>query len=222
MFYKHKNFIIDIDLRKVFDENHKELAITGNAYLTLVFLCNHGSANVTDIGYALDMMKDYNEDHIRQYRYKINTIIGYKVVKYENKIYFIDGKIEKIESEDPLVLDKKDRITDSLRSDDVKFSQKRKFLNKKMILNKKILIIVLSLLALIGGYWLVVNITNKPLGKIFCNIKGNVSVDGEKIYHLPNCLSYEKVVIEAEKGEGWFCSEQEAKDAGWRKALNCK
>lgn len=53
-----------------------------------------------------------------------------------------------------------------------------------------------------------------------CNIKGNIS-SGGKIYHMTGCGSYNKTVIDESKGEKWFCSEQEALDAGWRKALNC-
>lgn len=53
-----------------------------------------------------------------------------------------------------------------------------------------------------------------------CNIKGNIS-SGGKIYHLPGCASYDKTVINEGQGEKWFCSEQEALNAGWRKALNC-
>ena len=54
-----------------------------------------------------------------------------------------------------------------------------------------------------------------------CEIKGNISSSKEKIYHLPGCGSYEKTVIDKSAGERWFCSEQEAVDAGWRKAGNC-
>ncbi len=54
-----------------------------------------------------------------------------------------------------------------------------------------------------------------------CTIKGNVSAKGDKIYHVPGCKLYEKTVIKEEVGERWFCSEQEALGAGWRKALNC-
>ena len=54
-----------------------------------------------------------------------------------------------------------------------------------------------------------------------CNIKGNISTAGEKIYHLPGCGSYDKTQIEEKRGERWFCSEKEAQSAGWRKALNC-
>jgi len=54
-----------------------------------------------------------------------------------------------------------------------------------------------------------------------CNIKGNINSKKEKIYHLPGCGSYEKTVINEEVDEKWFCSEEEALDAGWRKALNC-
>ena len=54
-----------------------------------------------------------------------------------------------------------------------------------------------------------------------CNIKGNISTSGEKIYHLPGCGSYAKTQIDEGRGERWFCSEEEAQAAGWRKALNC-
>lgn len=54
-----------------------------------------------------------------------------------------------------------------------------------------------------------------------CTIKGNISSTKEKIYHVIGCGSYNKTTIDESKGERWFCSEQEALDAGWRKALNC-
>jgi len=54
-----------------------------------------------------------------------------------------------------------------------------------------------------------------------CIIKGNISSKKEKIYHVPGCGHYDKTVIDETKGEKFFCSEQEALDAGWRKALNC-
>lgn len=54
-----------------------------------------------------------------------------------------------------------------------------------------------------------------------CLIKGNIGSTGEKIYHLPGCESYEKTSIDPERGERWFCTEEEAIEAGWRKAKNC-
>lgn len=51
-----------------------------------------------------------------------------------------------------------------------------------------------------------------------CLIKGNISSSGEKIYHLPGQKYYDKTVIDQSKGERWFCSEQEAQSAGWRKS----
>jgi micrococcal nuclease len=53
-----------------------------------------------------------------------------------------------------------------------------------------------------------------------CKIKGNISTSG-KIYHLPGCGSYEKTGINLSQGEKWFCTEEEAVSAGWRKAKNC-
>lgn len=54
-----------------------------------------------------------------------------------------------------------------------------------------------------------------------CAIKGNINSKKEKIYHYPGCGSYNQTVIDESKGEKWFCSEQEALDLGWRRALNC-
>jgi micrococcal nuclease len=53
-----------------------------------------------------------------------------------------------------------------------------------------------------------------------CVIKGNISSSG-KIYHLPGCGSYDKTTVSESQGERWFCSEQDAINAGWRKAKNC-
>lgn len=54
-----------------------------------------------------------------------------------------------------------------------------------------------------------------------CVIKGNVNSDGEKIYHLPGCKSYNVTKIKPEEGDRWFCTEDEARSAGFRKAGNC-
>jgi hypothetical protein len=52
-----------------------------------------------------------------------------------------------------------------------------------------------------------------------CNIKGNVSYNGgTKIYHMPGQEDYASTVITASRGERWFCSEDEARAAGWRRA----
>ena len=51
-----------------------------------------------------------------------------------------------------------------------------------------------------------------------CNIKGNVNTRGERIYHVPGQRYYDKTRISAAHGERWFCSEEEARAAGWRKS----
>ena len=48
-----------------------------------------------------------------------------------------------------------------------------------------------------------------------CMIKGNISNSG-KIYHTPASPWYKRTKINTGKGERWFCSEEEAKAAGWR------
>lgn len=51
-----------------------------------------------------------------------------------------------------------------------------------------------------------------------CVIKGNISSSGEKIYHIPGQRYWERTKIEEGKGERWFCNEEEAVRAGWRKS----
>jgi endonuclease YncB( thermonuclease family) len=51
-----------------------------------------------------------------------------------------------------------------------------------------------------------------------CVIKGNVNRKGERIYFLPGQLDYAEVNM-AKPGKRWFCSEEEAKAAGWRPAV---
>ncbi len=54
-----------------------------------------------------------------------------------------------------------------------------------------------------------------------CNIKGNISINsGERIYHVPGQEFYDDTVIRTEYGERWFCTEAEARAAGWRRAKN--
>lgn len=50
-----------------------------------------------------------------------------------------------------------------------------------------------------------------------CAIKGNISGSG-RIYHMPGQEHYEATRINEARGERWFCSEAEARAAGWRRA----
>jgi|SRR3989344_3222001 len=60
--------------------------------------------------------------------------------------------------------------------------------------------------------------SNQTVPDSDCQIKGNISASGEKIYHLPGQRYYDKTVIDESRGERWFCSEEEAQNAGWRKS----
>ena len=51
-----------------------------------------------------------------------------------------------------------------------------------------------------------------------CRIKGNISRGGERIYHLPGQEHYDATRISPSRGERWFCTEEEARAAGWRRA----
>lgn len=51
-----------------------------------------------------------------------------------------------------------------------------------------------------------------------CVIKGNVSGSGERIFHMPGQAWYDATTIRADKDERWFCTVEQALDAGWRAA----
>ncbi len=48
-----------------------------------------------------------------------------------------------------------------------------------------------------------------------CPIKGQVS-GRARVYVLPWSPAYDNVKVRAAKGERWFCSEEEARAAGWK------
>lgn len=51
-----------------------------------------------------------------------------------------------------------------------------------------------------------------------CRIKGNVNQAGERIYHQPSSPDYDRIVMRLDRGKRWFCTEEEARAAGWRPA----
>jgi len=56
-----------------------------------------------------------------------------------------------------------------------------------------------------------------------CNVKGNMDdATDEKRYYIPGCAQYAFTVVELDVGEEWFCSEKEARVAGYTKAETCK
>ncbi|HLM83869.1 MAG TPA: SUMF1/EgtB/PvdO family nonheme iron enzyme [Candidatus Bathyarchaeia archaeon] len=132
MTFKHQYFKLDTASQKVFDENDKELALTGNAYRLLVFLCDKKNITLTDINDFFDPAgaKEYTGDHIRQYRWRINSLIGRNVVAYKNNIYSIDGPVS----------------TEKRQKERKKFSNKEKI----VISSSVILLIIYSIFAL-GG-----------------------------------------------------------------------
>nr|WP_081871118.1 hypothetical protein [Nitratireductor basaltis] len=50
------------------------------------------------------------------------------------------------------------------------------------------------------------------------NIKGNISASGERIYHLPGQEYYTRTRVNWLRGERHFCSEVEARRAGFRRS----
>lgn len=74
-----------------------------------------------------------------------------------------------------------------------------------------------KLLIITAGMAVSIGLTNSAVAQE-CNIKGNVSTKGERIYHVPGQEYYDDTVIQSSHGERWFCSEEEARAAGWRRS----
>ncbi len=78
-----------------------------------------------------------------------------------------------------------------------------------------------------GAYAVPVSAQAKLLGRVAsgmnpnaeCAIRGNVNRKNERIYHLPGMRDYANTRMDKRTGERWFCTEDEATAAGWRKAL---
>lgn len=55
-----------------------------------------------------------------------------------------------------------------------------------------------------------------------CSIKGNYRpADNTRIYHTIDCYNYDRITIKPGTSDRWFCSEEEAKKAGFRKSNDC-
>ena len=64
-------------------------------------------------------------------------------------------------------------------------------------------------------------LSNEP-EKPNCLIKGNVRHGREAmIYTLPGCQTYDVTVVQKDQGDMWFCTEAEAKKAGFVRSGNC-
>ena len=55
-----------------------------------------------------------------------------------------------------------------------------------------------------------------------CSIKGNVNqTNKRKVYHFPGCQQYESIPVELYLEDQWFCTEAEARKAGFTKSSQC-
>ncbi len=55
-----------------------------------------------------------------------------------------------------------------------------------------------------------------------CNIKGNIDkATNTRLYYYPGCAQYEFTIVEKDIGEDWFCTEKQAREAGFEKAKTC-
>lgn len=55
-----------------------------------------------------------------------------------------------------------------------------------------------------------------------CTIKGNISEKGyARLYFYEGCPNYNRIKIDTRKGEGYFCSPEEAEAAGFSRSESC-
>jgi hypothetical protein len=79
--------------------------------------------------------------------------------------------------------------------------------------------VLMVVAAAFGGAGYVVATSPELIAAAHCDIKGNVSIEtGERIYHVPGQRYYAATRISPEYGERIFCTEAEARAAGWRKS----
>ena len=52
-----------------------------------------------------------------------------------------------------------------------------------------------------------------------CRIKGDISSNGERIYHTEKQRFYARIKMDKRDGRRWFCTPEEAEAAGWRRAV---
>ena len=51
-----------------------------------------------------------------------------------------------------------------------------------------------------------------------CLIKGDIARRNTRVYHVPGGRHYARTRIDPAHGERWFCSETEARAAGWQRS----
>ena len=54
-----------------------------------------------------------------------------------------------------------------------------------------------------------------------CVIKGNYRNSGDRKYHLPDCYNYKKIDLDPTQPDEWFCTDEEAREAGFLKSKDC-
>ena len=96
-----------------------------------------------------------------------------------------------------------------------KLSEKRKNILENVAAIAVVTVVILGTAGVIGGYYYVKGHFSGGVSSK-CYIKGNINSEGQKIYHLPQDKYYIDTEINTAAGERWFCSVQQARDAGWR------
>ena len=48
-----------------------------------------------------------------------------------------------------------------------------------------------------------------------CNVKGTLGAGGDRLYYVPTDPEYQQISVDPARGERLFCSDEEARLAGW-------
>ncbi len=56
-----------------------------------------------------------------------------------------------------------------------------------------------------------------PSEQVDCNVRGVIDAQGLRIYHVPTDADYNEVAVDPAHGDVSFCSDEDARQAGWRR-----
>jgi endonuclease YncB( thermonuclease family) len=57
----------------------------------------------------------------------------------------------------------------------------------------------------------------QPSEQVDCNVRGVIDSQGLRIYHVPTDPDYNDVAVDPARGDASFCSDEDARQAGWRR-----
>ncbi len=142
MIYKHQYFKLDTEKKKLFDHHGEETFISGTSkvFKLLEYLCESypASVTITNINDHVDPLQsdvEIREDNVRNMRNEIRKALRQDLIKYENHVYSIIGRVEKFEKEP--------------ENKDLPVQGKTEIISRRI--NKRVLLVTVAIVLLVIG-----------------------------------------------------------------------